>query len=153
MSIALQDNTADPAAPVAREAGTVGDAAATTIPAEAVLRKPRMRAKPKYAFPIPVRAVLLDLDGTLIDTVGDIATAANMMRSALGFAPLEPTVITTFVGKGIPNLVARTLQDAVGEVGPTALKVAVANFERQYEKVFGDTSRPFPGVMDGLNVL
>ncbi len=153
MSIALQDNTVDPAAPVSQEAGTVGDAVATTIPAEAVVRKPRMRAKPKYAFPIPVRAVLLDLDGTLIDTVGDIATAANMMRSALGFAPLEPTLITTFVGKGIPNLVARTLQDAVGEVGPTALKVAVANFERQYEKVFGDTSRPFPGVMDGLNAL
>lgn len=153
MSIALQDNPHDPAATGAPGAGADGEAAASAMQVEAAVRKPRMRAKPKYAFPIPVRAVLLDLDGTLVDTVGDIATAANMMRSALGFAPLEPATIATFVGKGIPNLVARTLKDAVGEVGPTALKVAVANFERQYEKVFGDTSRPFPGVVDGLNAM
>ena len=48
---------------------------------------------------------------------------------------------------------AKSLKDAVGEVGPTALKVAVANFERQYEKCFGDTSAPFPGVVDGLKAL
>lgn len=118
-----------------------------------VAKKPRFRAKPKFAFPIPVKAVLLDLDGTLLDTVGDIASAANMMRASLGFAPLDPALIRTFVGKGIPNLVSKTLKDAVGEVGPTALKVAVANFERQYEKCFGDSSTPFPGVIDGLNTL
>ncbi len=118
-----------------------------------VAKKPRFRAKPKFAFPIPVKAILFDLDGTLLDTVGDIANAANMMRASLGFAPLEPALIRTFVGKGIPNLVSKSLKDAVGEVGPTALKVAVANFERQYEKCFGDSSIPFPGVIDGLNAL
>ena len=123
------------------------------IEGEIVARKPKLRAKPKFSFPIPLRAVLLDLDGTLLDTVGDIATAANMMRASLGFAPLDPAVIKSFVGKGIANLVARTLKDTVGEVGPTALKVAVANFERQYDKCFGDTSIAFPGVVDGLNAL
>ena len=124
-------------------------------PADAglVVKKPKLRAKPKFSFPIPLKAVLLDLDGTLLETVGDIATAANMMRASFGFAPLDPTVIKTYVGKGIANLVAKTLKDAVGEVGPTALKVAVANFERQYEKCFGDTSIPFPGVVDGLEAL
>jgi len=117
------------------------------------VKKHRFRAKPKFAFPVPLKAVLLDLDGTLLDTAVDIAKAANMMRASLGFAPLEPALITTFVGKGIPNLVSKTLKDAVGEVGPTALKVAVANFERQYEKCFGDSSAPFPGVVDGLNAL
>lgn len=130
--------------------GVQGDAPAD---AEVVAKKPKLRAKPKFAFPIPLKAVLLDLDGTLIDTVGDIATAANMMRAALGFAPLDPALIKTYVGKGIANLVAKTLKDAVGEVGPTALKVAVANFERQYDQCFGDTSIPFPGVIDGLNAL
>ena len=125
------------------------------VPADGdvVVKKPKLRAKPKFAFPVPLKAVLLDLDGTLLDTVGDIATAANMMRAALGFAPLDPALIKTYVGKGIANLVAKTLKDAVGEVGPTALKVAVANFERQYDKCFGDTSVPFPGVIDGLNAL
>lgn len=118
-----------------------------------VPKKIKFRAKPKFAFPVPVKAVLLDLDGTLLNTVGDIAMAANMMRASLGFAPLDVALITTFVGKGIPNLVSKSLKDAVGEVGPTALKVAVANFERQYEKCFGDTSAPFPGVIDGLNAF
>ena len=118
-----------------------------------VARKPRLRAKPKFAFPLHIKAVLLDLDGTLLDTVGDITNAANLMRASLGFAPLDAALIASFVGKGIANLVSKTLKDTVGEVGPTALKVAVANFERQYEKCFGDTSTPYPGVVDGLNAL
>ena len=117
------------------------------------IKKIRFRAKPKFAFPLSLKAVLIDLDGTLLDTVGDISTAANMMRASLGFAPLEPAMIRTFVGKGIANLVSKSLKDAVGEVGPTALKVAIANFERQYEKCFGDSSAPYPGVVDGLNAL
>ncbi len=117
------------------------------------VKKTRFRAKPKFTFPLSLKAVVIDLDGTLLDTVGDISTAANMMRASLGFAPLDPALIRTFVGKGIANLVAKSLKDAVGEVGPTALKVAVANFERQYEKCFGDTSAPYPGVVDGLNAL
>ena len=140
------DNALETAVDIGPQTDTLADV-------ELVVKKPKLRAKPKFSFPIPVKAVLLDLDGTLLDTVGDIATAANMMRASLGFAPLNPAVIGTYVGKGIANLVARTLKDTVGEVGPTALKVAVANFERQYEKCFGDTSSPFPGVVDGLNAL
>lgn len=131
----------------------IGSRPDAIVDSEIVARKPKLRAKPKFSFPIPLKAVLLDLDGTLLDTVGDIATAANMMRASLGFAPLDPAVIKSFVGKGIANLVARTLKDTVGEVGPTALKVAVANFERQYDKCFSDTSIAFPGVVDGLNAL
>ncbi len=139
---------------IAMESGVdIGSQADVPADGDVVVKKPKLRAKPKFAFPVPIRAVLLDLDGTLLDTVGDIATAANMMRAALGFVPLDPALIKTYVGKGIANLVAKTLKDAVGEVGPTALKVAVANFERQYDKCFGDTSIPFPGVIDGLNAL
>ena len=151
---ALETSTGVPSGDDALEIRVdIASLADVTAATDAAVKKPRLRAKPKFAFPIPLRAVLLDLDGTLLDTVGDIATAANMMRAALGFAPLDPALIATFVGKGIPNLVAKTLKDAVGEVGPTALKVAVANFERQYEKCFGDTSSPFPGVVEGLNAL
>lgn len=116
-------------------------------------KKVRYRAKPKFSFPIRAHAVMLDLDGTMIDSAGDIVTAANKMRSAFGFGLLEPSVIRNFIGAGITNLVAQTLKDAVGEVGPTAIKVAVANFERHYASCFGDTSAPYPGVVDGLNAL
>lgn len=116
-------------------------------------KKIRYRAKPKFAFPIQARVVLLDLDGTLLDTVGDLIAAANMMRATIGFPPLDAAVIRNFVGKGISNLVAKTLKDAVGDVGPTALKVAVANFERQYEACFTATSKPYPRVVEGLEAL
>ena len=131
----------------------IDSAADVPLEVAVAVKKPKFRAKPKFSFPIPIKAVLLDLDGTLLDTAGDIAAAANMMRASLGFAPLETALIKTFVGKGIANLVAKTLKDAVGEVGPTALKVAVANFERQYDKCYSETSIAFPGVVDGLNAL
>jgi phosphoglycolate phosphatase len=117
------------------------------------VRRPRYRAKPKFAFPLHLKAVLLDLDGTLLDTAGDIVQAANRMRVALGFAPLDAALLKSFVGKGVASLVSKTLKDAVGDVGPTALKVAVASFERHYEQCFGATSHPFPGVIEGLEAL
>lgn len=125
---------------------------ATGAGAEPV-KKIRLRAKPKFTFPIPIRAIGFDLDGTLLDTASDIAQAANNMRAAFGFAPLPFEVIRGYIGKGIPNLVAKVLRDAVGEVGQTALKVAVANFEKQYQACFMETSKPFPGVFEGLNAL
>ena len=91
----------------------IGSQAGVQANVEGVAKKPKLRAKPKFSFPIPIKAVLLDLDGTLLDTVGDIAAAANMMRASLGFAPLDPGLIKTFVGKGIANLVAKTLKDTV----------------------------------------
>ena len=151
---ALEPSTGAPFEGNALESGVDIDAPpGGTLDNAVVVKKTRFRAKPKFVFPLPLKAVLLDLDGTMLDTVGDISTAANMMRASLGFAPLDAALIRTYVGKGIANLVAKSLKDAVGEVGPTALKVAVANFERQYEKCFGDTSAPFPGVVDGLNAL
>ncbi len=118
-----------------------------------VAKKGKPRAKPKYAFPIPIRAVVVDLDGTMIDTVGDIATAANRMRASLGFAPLPDEIIKNFVGKGIPNLVSQTLKDVVGEVGATALKVAIGVFERHYEQCATDSFVIYPGVLEGLSAL
>ena len=116
-------------------------------------KKIRYRAKPKFAFPIPLRAVVFDLDGTLLDTASDIVMAANNMRAAFGFAPLPAETIRSYVGKGIPNLVAKVLKDAVGEVGASALKVAVSNFEKQYNACFTETSKPFAGVIEGLDGL
>ena len=44
---------------------------------------------------------MIDLDGTLVDSIPDLAAAANMMRAALGYPPLAVELIRTFVGKGI----------------------------------------------------
>lgn len=60
----------------------------------------------------PIRAVLIDLDGTLLDTAPDLAAAANRMLADLGLPRCEPQLIATFIGKGIPMLVRRALSGA-----------------------------------------
>ena len=116
-------------------------------------KKIRYRAKPKFPMPVSAKVLLLDLDGTLVDTAGDIATAANRMRAAFGFGALEPAVIRNFIGRGIANLVSLSMKSAVGELGAGATKVAIAQFEKQYESCLADTSRPFPGVFEGLELF
>jgi len=50
-------------------------------------------------------SVLFDLDGTLLDTIPDLASACNAMRLDLGLPVLPEERIATFVGKGSENLV------------------------------------------------
>jgi phosphoglycolate phosphatase len=59
--------------------------------------------------PLAVRAVLFDLDGTLIDTVLDLHAAANAMLGDLGRPEIAVAAIRSYVGRGIPNLVKRVL--------------------------------------------
>ena len=58
-------------------------------------------------------AIVFDLDGTLIDSVGDIHAALNQMLAQAGHAPLDVGTVTSFVGKGSSNLVKRVI-DHVG---------------------------------------
>jgi hypothetical protein len=59
--------------------------------------------------PLAVRAVLFDLDGTLLDTVLDLHAAANAMLRDLGRPEVSVESIRSYVGRGIPNLVKRVL--------------------------------------------
>ncbi len=100
------------------------------------------------------RAVLFDLDGTLLDTAPDLAAAANGMLSELGFARREPSAIATYIGKGIPVLVHRTLTGAFdGRAEQTLFARALAIFERCYAEESGRHSRPYPAVIEGLGRL
>jgi phosphoglycolate phosphatase len=112
-----------------------------------------MRAGARFALPLRVKAAVVDLDGTLLDTIGDIACAANAMRVELGHAPLDPGVIKTFVGKGIVNLVTRALADTRSRADGAALTGAVTVFEKHYAAYLTQTSRPFPGAVAGLVAL
>lgn len=103
------------------------------------------------AFPLPVKAVTIDLDGTLLDTVPDIAVAANMMLGELGRPALGIDLIRTFVGKGIPRLVERTLSGHVdGDVDAGLKARGLAIFERCYKEVNGRHTTIYPGVVEGL---
>ena len=105
-------------------------------------------------FPLPVKAVTIDLDGTLLDTIPDLAAAANMMLAELGKSPLEEALVRTFVGKGIVNLVERTLAGHVnGRAAGDALARALPVFERCYNETNGKHTKIYPGVREGLDRL
>lgn len=97
-------------------------------------------------------AVIFDLDGTLIDSAPDIHAASNQVLAADGFAPLTLAQVRSFIGKGVPHLVARLLE-ASGEApdGPRHAAM-VARFTARYESAVGLT-RPYPRVLAALEAL
>lgn len=101
-----------------------------------------------------VRAVLVDLDGTLLDTAPELTAAAADMLEELGLQPVSPATVRGFIGKGIPNLVRQTLQASIG-AAPDELRID-AGLERyffHYERRNGRSADVYPGVREGLAAL
>lgn len=96
-----------------------------------------------------IRSVTFDLDGTLLDTIADLAEACRRMLEELNEPPRRPEEIHAFVGKGLAVLVERCLSR--GEP-PAAerLQQAIAVFRRHYAAVNGTQTQIYPGVLDGL---
>lgn len=98
-----------------------------------------------------IRAVFLDLDGTLLDTAPDLAAAANAALADLALAPLPAGKVRDFVGSGIAMLVRRCLAASLAREPEAALlEQAQARFAAHYERLNGSTSQPFPGAVEGI---
>jgi phosphoglycolate phosphatase len=111
-------------------------------------------AAARPATPLRVKAVMIDLDGTLADTIPDLAAAANRMLRELGLAELEVGKIRTYVGKGIPKLVERALAASMGStVSADSMAQALPVYERCYAEDNGRQSVVYPGVNEGLRIL
>jgi phosphoglycolate phosphatase len=105
-------------------------------------------------FPLAVKAVVIDLDGTLLDTAPDLAAAANRMLADLKRPPVPLEVLSTYIGNGVSRLVKRVLTgDMEAEPDPELFARALASFQRHYGEHVADQSRPFPGVVEGLQAL
>jgi phosphoglycolate phosphatase len=101
-----------------------------------------------------LRVVLLDLDGTLMDTAPDLAHAANAVRDWQGLAPLPVARIAEFIGKGTDRLIHRSLTDHLdGEVDAAVFAQAKPRFEAAYHQVNGSLSRVFEGNPEALKLL
>ena len=104
--------------------------------------------------PLLVKAVMIDLDGTLLDTASDLAAAANMMLRELGRAELPLETIQSYIGKGIQKLVKRSLTGSLDDEPDAELfDKAMPIYERDYVKTLCVNTRPYPGVIEGLNAL
>jgi len=98
-----------------------------------------------------IAAVLIDLDGTLLDTVPDLAAAAERMLAALGLPPRNQEEIRSYIGKGIPNLVERCLAASAGAArAPTLQAEALTLYHDFYFEESGRRSAVYPGVLEGL---
>jgi phosphoglycolate phosphatase len=100
-------------------------------------------------------ALVFDLDGTLIDSRGDITTAINRMRSELGLPPLALEQVITMVGEGARLLVERALGSDLpaAPVPEERVDRALASYLRHYEDVCLETTRAYPGVEEMLTEL
>lgn len=101
-----------------------------------------------------LRAVLIDLDGTLMDTAPDLAEAANRMRADFDLAPLALERIAAFVGKGADVLVHRALtDDSNGQAAPDDFARGRSAFYRHYHATNGEMAIVFHHVPDALRLL
>lgn len=96
-------------------------------------------------------SVIFDLDGTLLNTLDDLAAAGNHALTILG-CPTHPTeCYKLMVGSGVPNLVSKMLPDAQRE--PATQQLALSLFRNYYEKHMQDYTAPYPGIMDMLDTF
>ncbi len=98
---------------------------------------------------MPLKAVLFDLDGTLIDSRKDIASAANVSRGHFGLPPLPDDTIGSYVGNGIMYLLEKSIESN----DPTRLKEAHQIFKEHYRDHAVDATVVFPGAFDLLGML
>jgi phosphoglycolate phosphatase len=101
-----------------------------------------------------LHGVLIDLDGTLMDTAPDLAAAANRMRADFGLPPLPLDRIAAFVGKGAEVLVHRALTDDLnGRAEPEAFSRGRTSFYAHYTVENGLQAIVFDRVPQALEQL
>jgi phosphoglycolate phosphatase len=99
-----------------------------------------------------INCLLLDLDGTLIDSRSDLASAVNLMLADIGRPQLSQPTIVSFVGEGMSTLVERALASD-NHAGAVDLETAVEIFRRHYQQHLLDQTVAYPGVFETLTDL
>ena len=109
---------------------------------------PAMPALKNTAF----KAAIVDLDGTMVDTVGDFEVALRLALADLGWPPVDRDFIARTVGKGSEYLLLRTL-DRGRRAARRCTTAAWARYQHHYLAINGQFSAVYPGVVEGLQAL
>ena len=115
------------------------------------------------ALHLEVDAAIVDLDGTMVDTIGDFAEAIARMLANLQLPALDAALIEHMVGKGTEHLLRSVLAHVLAQAGhpqaalPAAvarlLPTALARYEQHYLAINGQHSALYAGVLEGLQAL
>jgi phosphoglycolate phosphatase len=108
-------------------------------------------AVPASSSPHSLQAAIVDLDGTLVDTLGDFTVALNAMLEELALPALASADIERMVGKGSEHLIRSALQ-AVG-ASPGLYQPGWTAYQRHYDAINGRHAEVYRGVEEGLGVL
>ncbi len=103
--------------------------------------------------PQQLDAAIVDLDGTMVNTLGDFAEALNRMLADLQLPAIAPQAIETMVGKGSEHLI-RSVLAHVGAADVDAIYgQAWQRYEHHYLQLNGQFAEVYPGVLEGLQAL
>ena len=104
--------------------------------------------------------IIFDFDGTLINSVQDLASALNKMLKHFNFLPLTVEQVIPFVGNGAKLLVERSLEQSIQDnstqdkdVSKELLEQAVEIFLSAYQNNYCEQTYTYPGVVETLNYL
>ena len=112
-------------------------------------------------------AAIIDLDGTLVDTLGDFAAALNLVMADLALPAVDRVTVGQFVGKGSEYLIKSVLihvqqaqtatdniaNDALSNSAENLYPIAWQRYQQHYAAINGQYSEVFPGALEGLNLL
>jgi phosphoglycolate phosphatase len=99
----------------------------------------------------PLQAAIVDLDGTMIDTLGDFVIVLNRVLDEMALGPVDHGFVAHTVGKGSEHLIRRTLEHVGGDAH--LYEHAWALYQQHYAEVNGAHSLVYPGVVEGLTLL
>lgn len=100
---------------------------------------------------MPAAAFIIDLDGTLVDTLGDFVAVLNVVFDEMGLPAVAREFVSRTIGQGSEHLIRSTLAHVGAEAG--RYDQAWALYQRHYERLNGRHSEVFPGVIEGLQRL
>lgn len=96
-------------------------------------------------------AVIIDLDGTLVDTLGDFHAVLLEVLDELGLPRVSRAFVERSVGKGSEHLIRSTLQEVGGASG--LYEAAWTSYQSHYDRINGDHADVYDGVIEGLDAL
>lgn len=96
-------------------------------------------------------AIIFDLDGTLLDTLGDLTSSLNQALGELGHPPHPAARVRNFIGDGVETLIRKALPATAAS--PGTVQRLILDFRRVYQERWYETTKPYPGIPELLDQL